>query len=66
MEPGLSLMLLLVYRPLFGWIASGSLLFGILGYFLAGTKGNGCWGCLLGLLLGPLGLLIAMLIPGRR
>lgn len=49
-----------------GWIASGSLLFGIIGYFLAGTKGNGCWGCLLGLILGPLGLLIAMLIPGRR
>lgn len=49
-----------------GWIASGSLLFGILGYFIAGTKGNGCWGCILGLLLGPLGLLIAILIPRNR
>ena len=47
------------------WLTSGSLLFGIIGYFLAGTKGNGCWGCVLGLILGPIGLLLAMLIPER-
>ena len=48
------------------WFFSGSLLFGILGYFLAGTKGNGCWGCGLGCILGPFGLLIAMLLPDQR
>jgi hypothetical protein len=42
------------------------LLCGILGYFLAGTKGNGCWGCGLGCLLGPIGLIIALLIPDQR
>lgn len=61
------LLLLFEMNPVnIGWIATGSLLFGIIGFFLAGTKGNGCWGCILGLLLGPLGLLIAMLIPGKR
>lgn len=49
-----------------GWLASGSLLFGIIGFFVAGTKGNSCWGCILGLILGPIGLLIAMLIPRDR
>ena len=49
-----------------GWLASGSLLFGIIGYFVAGTKGNSCLGCLLGLILGPIGILIAILIPKNR
>jgi hypothetical protein len=48
------------------YLTSGGLLFAVIGYFLAGTRGNGCWGCFLGFLLGPLGLLIAMLIPERR
>jgi hypothetical protein len=52
------------------WVGSGlvggGILWAILGYFLAGTKGNGCWGCGLGCLLGPIGLLIAMLIPPSR
>lgn len=61
--PGLLLLDANWYWPV--GLATGSLLFGILGYFLAGTKGNGCWGCLLGLILGPIGLLIAMLIPRR-
>lgn len=49
-----------------GWLASGSLLFGIIGYFVAGTKGNSCFGCLLGLILGPIGILIAVLLPRNR
>jgi len=48
------------------WLTSGGILCAIIGYFLAGTKGNGCWGCLLGFFLGPIGLLLAMLIPERR
>ena len=46
-----------------GVITGGGLLFAILGFLVANTKGNGCWGCGLGCLLGPLGILIAMLIP---
>ena len=44
-------------------LVSGGLVMGIIGFFVANTKGNGCWGCGLGCLLGPLGILIAMLIP---
>jgi hypothetical protein len=44
----------------------GGLLMALIGYFVAGTKGNGCWGCGLGCLLGPIGVIIAMLIPDRR
>jgi hypothetical protein len=47
-------------------LTGGGILMAILGYFLARTKGNGCWGCGLGCLLGPLGILIAMLIPESR
>jgi hypothetical protein len=46
-----------------GGLATGGLIFAIIGYFVAGTKGNGCWGCGLGCLLGPIGILIAVLIP---
>ncbi|MCH7471866.1 hypothetical protein IIA79_02820 [bacterium] len=49
-----------------GVFIGGGILWAILGYFLAGTKGNGCWGCGLGCLLGPLGILLAMLIPASR
>ena len=55
-----------VADPVAAWFFTGSVLFGILGYFLAGTKGNGCWGCGLGCLLGPFGVLIAMLLPNQR
>lgn len=44
-------------------LVSGGLVMAIIGYFVANTKGNGWWGCGLGCLLGPLGILIAMLIP---
>lgn len=46
-----------------GVLTGGGLFFAILGFLVANTKGNGCWGCGLGCLLGPLGILIAMLIP---
>jgi hypothetical protein len=52
--------------PWLGVLLGGGILWAILGYFLAGSKGNGCWGCGLGLILGPFGLLIAMLLPNRR
>lgn len=48
------------------WLVGGGILWAILGFFLARTKGNGAWGCGLGCLLGPLGILIAMLIPDAR
>jgi len=47
-------------------LVSGGLIMAIIGFFVASTKGNGCWGCILGFLLGPIGIIIAMLIPGRR
>lgn len=49
-----------------GLMLGGGILWAILGYFLAGSKGNGCWGCGLGCLLGPFGILIAMLLPDQR
>ena len=49
-----------------GVLIGGGLLWAIIGYLVASTKGNGCWGCSLGCLLGPLGILIAMLIPAAR
>ena len=48
----------------FGWLAAG-VVFGCIGAWAAGTKGNGSAGLVLGFLLGPLGLLIAMLIPAK-
>ena len=48
------------------WIFSGSLLFGIIAFFVGNTKGHGCLGCILGLLLGPFGLLITALLHRRR
>lgn len=47
-------------------LLGGGILMAILGFFVANTKGNGCWGCCLGFFLGPIGILIAMLIPERR
>jgi hypothetical protein len=48
------------------YFTAGGLLMAIIGYFVAATKGNGCWGCGLGCLLGPIGIIIALLIPPRR
>jgi hypothetical protein len=48
------------------WLAiavGGNILWAILGLIFAGRNGNGCWGCLLGAIIGPLGLLISLLIP---
>ena len=47
------------------WFFSGSLLFGIISWFVGNTRGNGCLGCILGLLLGPFGLLITVLVPRK-
>lgn len=57
--------LLLVHMGPYGWAAltAGGLLMGILGYFVGAAKGNACWGCGLGCILGPLGILIAVLLP---
>jgi hypothetical protein len=44
-------------------ITSGGLLMALIGYFVGATKGNGCWGCGLGCVLGPIGILIAVLMP---
>lgn len=49
-----------------GVLLGGGVLWAILGYFLGETKGNGCWGCGLGCILGPFGILITMLIPDQR
>jgi len=49
-----------------GILLGGNVVWAIIGYFLAGTKNNGCWGCGLGCILGPFGLLISMLIPDQR
>jgi hypothetical protein len=51
------------------WLAilvGGNILWAILGLIFAGRNGNGCWGCLLGALIGPLGLIISLLIPPTR
>jgi len=47
-------------------LLSGGVLMAIIGYFVARMKGNGCWGCGLGCLLGPVGIIIAALLPDRR
>lgn len=47
------------------WVATGNLLFGIIGLLLGNTRGSGCAGFLLGLFLGPLGLIILLLWKGR-
>jgi hypothetical protein len=47
-------------------LTTGSVLFAILGLIFAGRNGNGCWGCFLGGILGPLGLIISLLIPPSR
>jgi len=44
-------------------LLSGGLLMAVLGFFIGGTKGNGCWGCGLGCLLGPIGIIITLLMP---
>jgi hypothetical protein len=54
-----------VYRDYWPWYASGSLLFGIIGWFVGGTKGHGCLGAILGLVLGPIGLIITLVIPRK-
>jgi hypothetical protein len=48
----------------FGLLA-GALVCGILGMVVASGKGNGGMGFVLGLLLGPLGILIAVLLPRK-
>lgn len=50
---------------IFGLLAVGAV-FGVIGALVAGTKGNGGAGFLLGFLLGPIGILIAMLIPASE
>jgi hypothetical protein len=47
-------------------LVSGGILWAILGLIFAGRNGNGCWGCLLGAILGPVGLVISLLIPPSR
>ena len=52
-----------------GWyplIITGSLLFALLGWLIGQMKGQGCLGCALGCLLGPLGLLITALLGRDR
>ena len=45
---------------------TGSLLMGILAYFVGEKQGNGCLGCILGLILGPVGLIITALMGRGR
>jgi hypothetical protein len=47
-------------------MTTGGLLMAIIGYFVGNTKGNGCWGGGLGCLLGPIGIIIALLMPDNR
>lgn len=47
---------------IFSLLAVG-VVFGVIGAMVAGTKGNAGMGFLCGFLLGPFGILIAMLIP---
>jgi hypothetical protein len=49
-----------------GVLCGGGVLWAILGLIFAGRNGNGCWGCFLGAILGPVGLLISLLIPPAR
>lgn len=48
------------------WFFAGGILWGIIGLLIASTKGRSGWGCCLGCLLGPFGLLLAMLMPRER
>jgi hypothetical protein len=48
------------------WFFGGSLLWGIIAWLVGNGKGNGCLGCILGLLLGPFGLLITALLGARN
>lgn len=48
------------------WIFGGGLLWGIIAYFVGEKAGNGCLGCILGLLLGPFGILITALMNRGR
>jgi len=47
-------------------IISGSLLFALLGWLIGRMNNQGCLGCALGCLLGPLGLLITALLGRDR
>ena len=44
----------------------GGLIFGIIGAAIGSRKNSGCAGALLGLLLGPIGLIIALCMRGDR
>jgi hypothetical protein len=48
------------------WFFGGGILWGIIGLLIAGSKGRSGTGCCLGCLLGPFGLLLAVLMPGDR
>jgi hypothetical protein len=48
------------------WFFGGGILWGIIGLIIASTKGRSGWGCCLGCLLGPFGLLLTMLMPEDR
>jgi hypothetical protein len=51
------------------WMFAGlvlGILFAFLGSLLAGRKGNGLAGAVLGLLLGPIGIIIALLLPAQK
>lgn len=64
--PDLQLALLEMNRGLIPWLFTGSLLMGILAYFVGEKQGNGCLGCILGLFLGPVGLIITALMGRGR
>jgi hypothetical protein len=42
------------------------LCFGIVGAMIGSRKGSGCAGFALGIILGPIGLLIALVMKGKR
>jgi len=42
------------------------LLFGIVASIIGSQKGSGCLGFMLGILLGPFGVLIMIFVPGNR
>ncbi|MDQ3023004.1 MAG: hypothetical protein M3R04_01270 [bacterium] len=48
------------------WFVGGSLLWGIIGLLVASSRGRSGWGCCLGCLLGPLGLVITLLMPKEK
>lgn len=50
------------YNHWYPLIISGSLLCAIIGWLVGNSKRQGCLGCTLGCLLGPLGILIAALL----